>query len=64
MAEGKQKNTSTDSNRHIETLAKLTKMFAKSEFREKADVSDAKKAVKLFTMCKESMGLTDGEAMN
>lgn len=51
----------TDSNRYVETLAKLTKMFAKSEFREKAGMKDAKRAVKLLSMCKESLGLTDGE---
>lgn len=59
-------NTSfkTDSNRYIETLAKLTKMFAKSDFREEANMSDAKRAVKLLCMCKESIGLTDGETLN
>jgi len=55
------KSFGTDSRRYVDTLAKLTKMFAKSELREKADMSDAKRAVKLLSMCKESMGLTDGE---
>lgn len=50
-----------DSRRHLETLPKLTKMFAKSELREETTMRDAERAVQLLSMCKESLGLSDGE---
>jgi len=50
-----------ESRRHLETIANLTKMFAKSELREETTMEDAERAVELLSMCKESMGLTDGE---
>lgn len=65
IAEVKRNNSfKTDSNRSKDTLAKLAKMFAKSEFRQKANMSDAKRAIKLYSMCRESLGLTDGETYN
>lgn len=53
-----------ESRRHLDTLPKLTKMFAKSELREETTMKDAERAVKLLSMCKESLGLTDGETYN
>jgi DNA replicative helicase MCM subunit Mcm2 (Cdc46/Mcm family) len=53
-----------DSRRHLDTLAKLTKMFAKSELREETTTKDAERAVKLLSTCEESLGLTDGETYN
>ncbi|MFB6199944.1 MAG: ATP-binding protein [Candidatus Nanohaloarchaea archaeon] len=50
-----------ESRRHLDTLPKLTKMFAKSELRKETTMEDAERAVQLLSMCKESLGLTDGE---
>lgn len=51
------------SKRYVDTLAKLSLMFAKSELSEKADSRHAKKSIKLFMSCKSSLGLTDGEGI-
>jgi DNA replicative helicase MCM subunit Mcm2 (Cdc46/Mcm family) len=52
------------SKRNVDTLAKLTLMFAKSELSGKADSRHAKKSIKLFMSCKNSLGLTDGEGIH
>lgn len=50
-----------ESRRHIDTISKLTKMFAKSELREHTTKEDAERAIKLLLSCKSSVGLKDGE---
>lgn len=45
---------SNRSNRYINTLAKLTTMFARSRLSEKANMQDVEAAVGLFMACKSS----------
>lgn len=50
-----------ESKRHVDTILKLTKMFAKSDLREDTNEEDAERAIKLLLKCKSSLGLKDGE---
>lgn len=50
-----------ESKRPLDTLSKLTKMFAKSELREDTTEEDAERAIKLLLSCKSSVGLKDGK---